>query len=143
MPHRLRKIRKTRGSRTQGYGTIGQHRDAGSRGYRKVGMHKHRWSIVANMDTNYFGKHGFHSPQSLHRKENIININKLEEIAQAHNGVIDLTSMGYTKLLGKGKIAKALTVTVPACSESASEKIKMAGGKVVVSEAEETVEPEQ
>ncbi len=28
MPHKLRKIRKTRGSRTQGYGRIGQHRDA-------------------------------------------------------------------------------------------------------------------
>ena len=46
MPHKLRKIRKFRGSRTQGYGRIGQHRDSGSKGNRKVGRHKHLWSKV-------------------------------------------------------------------------------------------------
>jgi large subunit ribosomal protein L15 len=141
MPHKLRKHRKLRGSRTQGYGRIGQHRDAGSKGYRKVGMHKHRWSIVANMDKPYFGKNGFTSPQSLHRKENTINLNKLADMTPT-KGAIDLTSMGYTKLLGKGKITHALTITVPACSASAAEKVTAAGGKMVTEEAEETVESE-
>ena len=60
------------------------------------------------MDPNYFGKHGFHSPQALHSKENTLNLNKLDEIAQATNTtIIDLTDMGYTKLLGTGKITKA------------------------------------
>ncbi len=107
MPHKLRKHRKMRGSRTQGYGRIGQHRDAGSKGYRKVGMHKHRWSLASNMDEKYVGKHGFHSPQKIHLKENTLNLNKLDEIAQAGQATVDLASMGYTKLLGSGKITKA------------------------------------
>ncbi len=144
MPHKLRKHRKMRGSRTQGYGRIGQHRDAGSKGYRKVGMHKHRWSLASNMETPYFGKHGFHSPQKIHLKENTINLNKLSEITQAGQTTINLTEMGYTKLLGTGKITKALKITVPVCSALAAEKIKAAGGQVNT-ESEETpkaAEPE-
>ena len=144
MPHKLRKHRKMRGSRTQGYGRIGQHRDAGSKGYRKVGMHKHRWSLAANMATPYFGKSGFHSPQSIHRKEKTLNLSKLDQLANAEQSEINLTEMGYTKLLGTGRITKALTVTVPACSKTAGEKVRSAGGKVIVeTEHEEAAEPEQ
>ena len=143
MPHKLRNIRKPRGSRTQGYGRIGQHRDSGSKGNRKVGRHKHLWSLVCNMDEKYFGKHGFHSPQKIHSKENTLNLNKLDVLAQAGQTTFDLTSMGYTKLLGTGKIANALTITVPVCSKIAAQKIKAAGGKVIT-EAEVTAkEPEQ
>jgi large subunit ribosomal protein L15 len=132
MPHKLRKIRKTRGSRTQGFGRIGQHRDSGSKGNRKVGRHKHLWSLVVTSEPNYFGKHGFTSPQSLHRKENTINLNKLDEIAQTPQ--INLTALGYTKLLGTGKITKPLTITIPTYSKSAQEKIKKAGGEIITSQ---------
>jgi len=136
MPHKLRKTRKTRGSRTRGYGRIGQHRDAGSKGYRKVGRHKHLWSYVTTYEPDYFGKHGFTSPQSLKRHEKTLNLQKLEELSStlpAEKGKqnINLTSIGYTKLLGTGKITKPLTVTVAACSKTAAEKIKEAGGEVL------------
>jgi len=136
MPHKERKTRKMRGSRTHGYGRIGQHRDAGSRGHRKVGRHKHLWSYVAAHEPDYFGKHGFTSPQSLKRKENTINIKQLSNLAaettvEKGKTRVNLTSLGYTKLLGTGKIAKPLTVTVASCSKSAEEKIKKAGGQVV------------
>ena len=129
MPHKLRKIRKTRGSRTQGYGRIGQHRDSGSKGNRQVGRHKHLWSKVVTSEPNYFGKHGFTSPQSIHKRESTLNIQKLTEIAETNT--VDLTVMGYTKQLGTGRISKPLTVTVPTCSKSAQEKIVQAGGKVI------------
>ena len=137
LPHKLRKTRKMRGSRTHGYGRIGQHRDAGSRGQRKVGRHKHLWSYVTAHEPDYFGKHGFTSPQSTKRKENTLNIKQLNELApETHAGKdtphINLTTLGYTKLLGTGKIAKPLTITVAACSKTAEEKIKRAGGKVVI-----------
>jgi large subunit ribosomal protein L15 len=138
MPHKLRKIRKTRGSRTQGYGRVGQHRDAGSKGQRKVGRHKHLWSYVVTHEPDYFGKSGFTSPQSLHRRENTINLKKLAEIAQSNQQEkpqINLTALGYTKLLGSGKITKPLTIQVPSCSKSAIEKVKRAGGEIVNSEA--------
>lgn len=143
MPHKLRKVRKKRGSRTHGYGRIGQHRDAGSKGYRKVGRHKHLWSYVATYEPGYFGKHGFTSPQSLSRKEKVLNLKKLDELSQEFSieeekgkMQIDLTSLGYTKLLGTGKISKALIVNVTSCSKSAAEKIKQAGGQVLTESQE-------
>ena len=142
MPHKERKVRKMRGGRTHGYGRIGQHRGAGSRGHRKVGRHKHLWSYVVKYEPDYFGKHGFTSPQSLKRKENVINIAKLDEISQLSTEKekgkthVNLTSLGYTKLLGTGKITKPLIVTVPACSKTAEEKIKKAGGQVLTASQE-------
>lgn len=134
MPHKLRKIRKFRGSRTVGYGRIGQHRDSGSKGHRKVGRHKHLWSWVVTHQPDYFGKNGFTSPQSLHRHENPINLKQLEAIAQTQGEKINLTALGYTKLLGTGKISKPLTIQVPTYSKSAGEKIKQAGGEILSSQ---------
>ena len=138
MPHKLRKTRKMRGSRTQGYGRVGQHRDSGSKGHRKVGRHKHLWSYVTTYEPDYFGKNGFTSPKSLKRKENVINVAKLDEISakfsvEKEEGklYLDLTSLGYSKLLGTGQTSKALIVNVPSCSKSAAEKIKEAGGQVL------------
>ena len=132
MPHRLRKIRKFRGTRTIGYGRIGQHRDSGSKGNRKVGRHKHLWSKVVTSEPDYFGKHGFTSPQSLHRKEKTINLHTLDQMAQGTE--INLTELGYTKLLGSGKITKPLTIQVQTYSKSAAQKVQDAGGKIVSSQ---------
>jgi len=130
-----------RGSRTHGYGRIGQHRDAGSKGQRKVGRHKHLWSYVTTYEPDYFGKHGFTSPQSLKRKENIINISKLGDLSQKFSEEkgtthVDLTSLGFTKLLGTGKITKPLIVNIASCSKTAAEKIKKAGGQVLTTSQE-------
>ncbi len=143
MPTRLRKSRKYRGSRTCGYGKVGQHRDQGSKPYRKAGRHKHKWSWVIRYDPDYFSKTGFTSPKSLRRKVNALNVGELDEIAEKlsvekekDKFLIDLESLGYTKLLGSGKVTKPLTVKIASCSESASQKIKAAGGEVLT-QAEE------
>ena len=137
MPHKLRKTRKMRGSRTHGYGRVGQHRDAGSKGQRKVGRHKHLWSYVTAHEPDYFGKKGFTSPQSLKRKENPINIKQLNELVvkapdEKNEMQINLTQMGYTKLLGAGKLTKPLIITVSSYSKTAAEKVKKAGGQILV-----------
>lgn len=136
MPHRLRKTRKMRGSRTHGYGRVGQHRDAGSKGQRKAGRHKHLWSYVTAHEPNYFGKKGFKSPQSLKRNEKTINIKQLNELTAKTLGKdgktqIDLTNLGYTKLLAAGKVTKPMVITVASCSKTAAEKIEKAGGQVI------------
>lgn len=139
MPHKLRKIRKKRGSRTQGYGRVGQHRCTGSKGYRKAGRHKGGWSYVLRYEPDYFGKKGFTSPKSLKQKVNVINVDTLDELAERPSTekkkdkfFIDLESLGYTKLLGKGKVTKPLIVKVASCSKSAVEKIKEAGGQILM-----------
>jgi len=134
MPHKLRKIRKFRGTRTQGYGRIGQHRDSGSKGNRKVGRHKHLWSKVVTSEPNYFGKHGFHSPQAIHRIEKTISLQNLDQMVTGTE--VNLTALGYTKLLGTGRITKALTIQVAAASKSAAEKVVEAGGKLILPQAE-------
>jgi len=144
MPHKLRKTRKKRGSRTVGYGRVGQHRDQGSKGYRKSGRHKSGWSWVQRYDPNYFGKDGFTSPKSLRQKVNVINVGKLDEMSERisvekEKGqfLVDLANLGFTKLLGTGKITKPLTVKVASCSKSAAEKIKEAGGQILTEAQEE------
>ncbi len=144
MPHKLRKIRKQRGSRTYGWGRVGQHRAGGSRGgHGKAGFHKHKWSYVIKYEPDYFGKKGFTSPKSVRRKVNVINVGVLDEMAEKLSTrkekdkfFIDLESLGYTKLLGTGNVTKPLIVKVPSCSSSATEKIKEAGGQILI-ESEE------
>lgn len=138
MPTTLRKIRKMRGSRTMGWGRVGQHRARGKKGHRKAGRHKAGWSWVVKYEPNYYGKKGFTSPKSLRREGNIINVAELEEISgrlqvENKNGkpFIDLTTMGYSKLLGSGKISASLVVRVSSCSKVADEKVKKAGGQVI------------
>lgn len=136
MPHRLRKSRKNRGSRTCGYGKVGQHRDQGSKPERKSGRHKHKWSYVLRYEPNYFNKKGFTCPRSLRQNVHIVNVGKLDQMAEglpAQKGkyFIDLVTLGYEKLLGTGKVTKQLTVKVVSCSKSASQKIKDAGGEVL------------
>jgi len=142
MPHKLRKTRKKRGSRTCGYGRVGQHRRSGTKGERRAGRHKHLWSYVIKYEPDYFGKRGFTSPSSLKRKVNPINLSQLEELIEKlsaeekieeKNGklFVDLEKLGYTKLLGMGKISKPVIIKVPAFSASAAEKIKAVGGQIL------------
>jgi large subunit ribosomal protein L15 len=146
MPHRLRKTRKRRGSRTQGWGKVGQHRRRGGKGRRKPGRHKALWSYVIRYEPDYYGKNGFTSPRSVGQITRTINVGRLEIIANTlsvekgeKRALIDLGRLGYTKLLGAGKVTRPIVVRIPSCSKSAAEKIQKAGGRVLagVQEVEE------
>jgi len=139
LTRKLRKIRKKRGSRTQGYGRVGQHRKSSSKGRRKVGRHKHLWSYVLRYEPDYFKKIRFKSPRGQVDKR-IINLEGLQEIAvnlsprrrTAKTKVfVDLEKMGYDKLLGEGKISIPVAVRVPSWSEAALRKIEEAGGELI------------
>lgn len=141
LPHKLRKVRKMRGSRTHGYGQIGQHRK-GSKGGRKAGRHKHGWTYVIKHEPDYFEKKGFTSQKSLREKTNVINVGELDEIVdelaaerklerKKKKIFLDLEKLGYDKLLGKGKITKPLMVKVSSYSEVAAKKIEGVGGQIL------------
>jgi len=143
---RKKKSRKFRGSRTHGYGRVGQHRKGGSRGGkgRAAGRkHGHMWSYIIKYEPNRFGKHGFHRPQELIREPRTINIGELDEkivfllenkIAEYERDqiVIDVTKLGLDKVLGKGKVTKPLIVKAKSFTMSAIKKIEEAGGKAIV-----------
>jgi large subunit ribosomal protein L15 len=138
MPHKLRKTRKRRGSRTQGWGKVGQHRRTGGKGRRKAGRHKGSWSYVIRYEPDYYGKNGFTSPRSIGQEPRTINVGRLEIVASTlpvekgdKGDLVDLGRLGYTKLLGAGKVTKPIIVKVSSCSKSAAEKIEKAGGRVL------------
>lgn len=141
MPQKLRKTRKMRGSRTHGYGQIGQHRKTGGKGGRKAGRHKAGWTYVIKHEPNYYGKRGFTSPQSLRHKTSIINVGQLAELAdrlakeqpekKKKKTVLDLNKLGYNKLLGMGNITSPLLVKIASYSENAAKKIEKAGGQIL------------
>lgn len=144
MPHKLRKIRKKRGSRTCGYGRVGQHRKSGSKSYRRAGRHKHLWTYVVKYEPEHFGKKGFTSPQSLRKTVKAINVGKLIENIEKFQPkeeegkiFVDLEKFGITKLLGSGRVTKPLVVKVASCSRTAAEKIREAGGQVLTQSIEE------
>jgi len=143
---RRKKSRKLRGrTRTMGWGRIGQHRKSGSRGgFGLVGFHKHKWTWTIKYAPHWFGKHGFTQPPTIVVGINAINVGELDEIArdmlrqgivQKENNkiVIDVSVLGFNKVLGKGKITLPLKVITPAITEKAREKIEAAGGEVVIS----------
>ena len=144
MPHKDRKVRKQRGSRTHGYGQIGQHRSGGGGrgGHGKAGFDKHKWSYVLKYDPTYWEKKGFVSPRTLGKKVNVINVGKLDDLVDRLDSekklekketkiFLDLESLGYDKLLGTGKVSKSLLVKVSSYSEAASKKLEEAGGEIL------------
>ncbi|MEM3032264.1 MAG: uL15 family ribosomal protein [Nitrososphaerota archaeon] len=129
MPTRLRKVRKLRGSRTHGWGQVGQHRKVGAKGgHGMAGGHKHKWTKLLKED--YFGEKGFHNPTSTHlRTMNLFQLSQYVE--RSGEQVVDLSKLGVDKLLGTGRLDRAVKVIVGRWSRKAEEKVKMSGGELV------------
>ena len=76
----------------------------------------------------HWGMHGFNRHPSL-RKVNIsINVSEVSQISDGDE--INLTELGYDKLLGKGPISRSLKITVREASPRAIAKVEAAGGSV-------------
>jgi len=138
--NKLKKKVKYRGSKTHGCGSMKKRRGAGHRGGRGAAGSGKRGDAKKPSIWNekYFGKQGF---TSRFKKLNIINFKEIEiklpqfikrGLAKENRGVfeIDLTKVGYDKVLSTGKITKKLNLKVKSFSKSAAEKIKKAGGKL-------------
>ena len=138
-----RKINKLRGSRSNGGGCTKKRRGAGNKGGKgKAGSSKHHWTRTVKIDSNYFGKHGFKRPQKMIKKIIPINLSYFEDKSEelinkglaSKEGdviVVDVTDLGYNKVLGNGKISKAFNIKSPSFSESAKIKIEECGGEAI------------
>jgi large subunit ribosomal protein L15 len=140
MPHKLRKVRKQRGSRYMGWGQVGQHRKAGGRGGKgKAGGRKHFWIRTVKYEKERYKKTGFLPPSAKKPKLATINVGELEDLALKVIGdygvkggnELDLGSLGIGKLLGRGSVGVPLNVKVAYATMSAQEKIEEAGGSII------------
>ncbi|MFX1493756.1 MAG: uL15m family ribosomal protein [Promethearchaeota archaeon] len=149
-----RKIRKKRGTRTVGYGRVGQHRKTGQRaGHGKTTQWKKskktyylKQKELGFPDPDWImGKKGFKRPQDIKRiyKTNTLNIKDLdlkidklvlENIATktGNTYIINLNDINIQKVLGRGEINKKINISVNKASKQAIEKIEAAGGKVTL-----------
>lgn len=126
--NKRKKNSRQRGSMTHGWGAKKKHRGAGNRGGRGMagsGKRADQRKPSLMKDKHYFGKHGFVNKQ---RKEaRCINI---EELQRFGTDTINLTELGFDKLLSKGKATRKYSVTVSNATAKAKEKIKKAGGTI-------------
>ena len=147
--NKRKKNSRQRGSHTHGWGSKKKHRGSGNKGGAgRSGSGKRAdskkpsvWKIK-----NYFGKHGFKSKK---RKARAVNISYIEENLKsliskklskesAGGYLINLSDIGFDKLLGGGKATKKLIITCKAASERAVNSIEGKGGKVILPTKEET-----
>lgn len=136
----LRKVRRLRGSRTMGYGRVGQHRKSGSKGGKgKAGLHKHKWTWTVKYAKEYFRRDSL-KPSKRREVKRWINVGDLDALAGVKRRTrkealtLNLTEIGYGKLLGGGMVKGKYNVVVGKFTESAKEKIEKAGGEISVQE---------
>jgi large subunit ribosomal protein L15 len=131
MPTRNRKVRRLRGSRTHGYGQIGQHRHSGKQGgHGNAGLHKHKWSWLTINDPDHFGRDPFRPPSYYDKASNWLNVGDLDDLAKGGESV-DLRALGVGKLLGSGSVNGPYQVKVDRFTKKAQAKIEAAGGKIL------------
>ena len=125
---------KFRGSRYHGRGKKAG-RGAGKRGGRgNAGLNKHKVMTRLKYMPGHWGMHGFNRHPSLRVVNTAINIGEVSEIAAGDS--INLTEMGYDKLLGRGSIDRALKISVREASARAIEKVEAAGGSITIDDDE-------
>jgi len=140
MATRKRKVRKQRGSRTHGWGTSGQHRGSGMLGgHGNAGLFRGKKSAVIRYGIQMKQKRLL--PKLEDRRRFIASVGQLEDMlvrrdcahaVTEHEGkkLLDLQALGFTKLLGSGKIQVPMLVKINSFSKSAAAKIEAAGGRV-------------
>jgi large subunit ribosomal protein L15 len=121
-------------------------RGAGKRGGRgNAGMNKHRVMYRIKYMPDHWGMHGFNRDPSLCTVHVTVNVSALEKMAGDADS-IDLGEFAIDKLLGSGRISKALNITVEHASAKAISKVEAAGGSITLSrggDADEWEESEQ
>ncbi|MBU3941965.1 MAG: 50S ribosomal protein L15 [Nanoarchaeota archaeon] len=146
--YKKRKNRNMRGSQTHGWGAKKKHRGAGSRGGRGMAGTGKRGDAKKPCiwkDTKYFGKYGFTRPNKIVIKIKAINLKTIEQRLESllskkliekknDSYVVDLKKLGFNKILSTGKITKKFNIKCDYASKKAVDKIKKAGGSIVLKE---------
>ena len=147
MIRRKKKVRKLRGSHTHGWGCKKKHRGGGSKGGKGMagtGKRKNtKWTWTIKYAPDHLGKRGFHRPKAVQYIPKTINLSDIDEnlqlfldmgVAYEEEGkiIVDVTQLGVDKVLGSGKLTRPLTIKAYYITPKAEEKIKAAGGEVLL-----------
>ncbi len=145
---RKKNVRQRAGT-THGWGSMKKHRGKGNKGgcgMAGTGKRGDQKASVVWKEKKYFGKHGF-KKKGMKKKVVAINVEELQKkintllekkkiTKEGDTYVIDLNSIGYNKLLGKGIVLNKLKISVESSSEKAIQKVQEKGGVVVTKKEE-------
>ena len=126
-----KKVNKYRGSVTHGRGNTKNGRGHGSKGGRgRAGSKKHK----ASKYRPTIGKSGFSSKIPAKKAINLSVLSN--QIASGKitvkDNIINLSELGYHKLLGGGTAPAGVKIKVSAASKKAIEKVEAVDGEVVI-----------
>lgn len=145
MKFKQKKVKKYRGSKTHGCGSMKKRRGAGNRGGRgRAGSGKRGDAKKPSYWKQKAGVGAAKGFSSKNRKK--IKALNLEIVRKKLNHWIEqglvvkkpagyeveLKKLGYNKLLGKGDLKEKLIIITPFASKKAVDKVKKAGGEVKV-----------
>ncbi|MBU3923867.1 MAG: uL15 family ribosomal protein [Nanoarchaeota archaeon] len=139
--HKRAKNSRIRGARTCGWGFRQKHKGHGNKGGFGMGgsgAHKRQSSLMSDTKTTkkYFGKQGLTSRGTVIAKYEKINLYAIKDNLFTKAGCkIDLSKH---KILGYGDGFKAEIMAL-AATVSAIEKMKKAGGKIILPSVKESV----
>ncbi len=140
--HKRKKVSRYRGKNQGNYGH-GARKKAKKSGHKGgIGMSgsgkraDHKKTLITKLyGNNYFGKQGITSRKTKKDKRKRINLKQLEENIETY---AKKTPKGFKielkdyKILGKGEVKNKLIITAFDASKSAIEKIKKAGGEIIL-----------
>lgn len=149
-----KKVTKQRGATTHGFGSMKKNRGAGNRGGRgnagsgkRGDANKPYFRVKLKKELGKFGFSNnkyrqFYEPVNLYYLENSFETLKSKGFIKENSGLfsLDVSKLGFNKLLGTGKPTRKYEIIVDYASKSAIEKVTALGGKVVVkySQSEES-----
>ncbi len=147
--NRRRKVRKYRGSKTHGGGSKKKRRGSGHRGgVGRAGSGKRADQKKPSMLQMgiVFGKHGFKKKQP--RVIKAVNLGWIQAKLPGLHAAgkvnekaglveVDLSKLGYNKVLGGGRLTQKVAITTEYASASVKGKVEKAGGKLTVLHAAE------
>jgi len=144
------KTKKSKGMRGKGMGGHGwgarkKHKKTGHRGGKGMsGSGKradHKKTLITKLYGNkYFGKQGITSRGTKRDTRNRINLQTIEinlgKYGKQINGKFEINLKNY-KILGIGEVKNKLIIKAKEASKSAIEKVKKAGGEIILPKRKE------
>jgi len=137
MVHRRKKSTRYRASKTHGCGSMKKRRGKGNKGGAgRAGSFKRGDQKRPSYWKEKTGNVGF-KQKGKKIKINTINMPKIEKliargILKEEHGIYDLSKLGYSKLLGKGKITTKLKIRIQKASKKVIDDAKKAGGEIIL-----------
>jgi large subunit ribosomal protein L15 len=138
--HKRKKSSRDKGSKTVRWGARKKHKKSGHRGGKGMAGSGKRADQKKTLITklyggNYFGKQGITSKSTKKDKSDKMNLkdieSKIEKIGKKTTKGYEINLSSY-KILGKGEIKNKIIITAKSASKSAIEKIKKAGGEIIL-----------